>query len=41
MNKKIKVTQKTKVVDYKGQKYYLCCPGCDSEFIKNPEKFVR
>ena len=41
MNKKFKVSQKAKVAVYKGREYYLCCPGCDTEFIKDPEKFIR
>jgi len=38
---KFNVTLKTKAIDYKGQTYYFCCPGCDSEFIKNPEEFFE
>ena len=37
---KFKITHETKAVDYKGQTYYFCCPGCDTEFIKQPEKFI-
>lgn len=37
---KFKVTKDTKAVDYKGHTYYFCCPGCDSEFIKEPEKYL-
>ncbi|MHC4264824.1 MAG: efflux RND transporter periplasmic adaptor subunit [Planctomycetota bacterium] len=25
---------------YKGKKVYFCCPGCDEEFLKNPEKYI-
>jgi Cu(I)/Ag(I) efflux system membrane fusion protein len=25
---------------YKGKKVYFCCPGCDAEFAKNPEKYL-
>jgi YHS domain-containing protein len=28
-------------VDYKGQRIYFCCPGCDAEFKKDPEKYVK
>ena len=38
---KFKVDKETKAVDYKGQTYYFCCPGCDTEFIKEPEKYIR
>ena len=26
--------------EYKGKKVYFCCPGCDAEFKKNPEKYL-
>ena len=25
---------------YKGQKVYFCCPGCDAQFNKEPEKYL-
>jgi YHS domain-containing protein len=25
---------------YKDKKIYFCCPGCDEEFLKNPEKYI-
>ena len=28
-------------VDYKGQRIYFCCKGCDEEFKKNPEKYLE
>lgn len=28
-------------VDYKGQRIYFCCTGCDQEFKKNPEKYLE
>lgn len=37
---KFKVTEETASVSYKGKTYYFCCPGCDTSFIKNPEKFL-
>jgi Cu(I)/Ag(I) efflux system membrane fusion protein len=27
-------------VEYKGKKVYFCCPGCESQFEKNPEKYL-
>jgi YHS domain-containing protein len=27
--------------DYKGQRIYFCCRGCDAEFKNNPEKYVQ
>jgi Cu(I)/Ag(I) efflux system membrane fusion protein len=38
---KFKVDKETKAIDYKGRTYYFCCPGCDTEFIKEPEKYIR
>ena len=28
-------------LDYKGQEYLLCCPLCQAEFEKDPEKYLR
>lgn len=28
-------------VDYKGQRIYFCCEGCDAEFKKDPEKYLK
>lgn len=27
--------------DYKGKRIYFCCLGCDKEFNKDPEKFLK
>ena len=27
--------------DYQGKRIYFCCKGCDTEFMKNPEKFMK
>ena len=27
--------------DYKGQRIYFCCQGCDAQFKKNPEKYLQ
>jgi YHS domain-containing protein len=27
--------------DYKGQRIYFCCAGCDQEFKQNPEKYLK
>lgn len=37
---KFKITSGTKAIEYKGEIYYFCCPGCDSKFIKEPEKYI-
>jgi YHS domain-containing protein len=26
--------------EYKGKKVYFCCPGCDTKFKEDPEKYV-
>jgi YHS domain-containing protein len=28
-------------VDYKGKRIYFCCEGCDQEFKKDPEKYLK
>ncbi len=28
-------------VEYKGKNYMLCCPICQAEFEKDPEKYLR
>ncbi len=35
------ITEKTPTVLYDGELYYFCCPGCDTEFMKDPEKFQK
>jgi YHS domain-containing protein len=27
-------------VEYQGKRYGLCCPMCEKDFNKNPEKFI-
>ncbi|MGA9756371.1 MAG: YHS domain-containing protein [Desulfobaccales bacterium] len=27
--------------DYQGKRIYFCCKGCDAEFNKNPEKYLK
>ena len=27
-------------VEYKGKRYALCCPMCEKDFKKDPEKFI-
>ena len=27
-------------VEYKGQKVYFCCKGCDQKFREDPEKYI-
>ncbi len=35
------IHESTPVVEYEGKKYYFCCPGCDTEFLKDPEKYIK
>lgn len=28
-------------VDYQGYRVYFCCPGCDVQFRKDPEKYLK
>ena len=27
--------------DYQGKRIYFCCKGCDAEFKKDPEKYMK
>jgi len=40
-NEEFTVTSGSPRVDYKGKSYYFCCPGCDTKFKENPEKYLR
>ncbi len=35
------VTASSPKVEHEGKTYYFCCPGCDSDFKKSPEKYLR
>jgi len=28
-------------LDYQGKRIYFCCTGCDAEFKKDPEKYLK
>ncbi|MBF0300130.1 MAG: YHS domain-containing protein [Oligoflexia bacterium] len=28
-------------VDYKGKRIYFCCAGCEKDFNKDPEKYLK
>ena len=32
---------KSVYADYKGKRIYFCCKGCDAEFNKDPEKYMK
>lgn len=38
--KSLNVNKAHIVLIHKGEKYYLCCPVCQREFEKNPEKYI-
>jgi YHS domain-containing protein len=40
MKQKIKIDANTPVIDYHGKSFYFCCPGCPSEFKKDPDKYT-
>ncbi|WP_246604597.1 YHS domain-containing protein [Chloracidobacterium aggregatum] len=27
--------------DYRGKRYYFCCPACKPKFDKNPRRYIR
>lgn len=35
------VVAKSNLVEYAGARYAFCCPGCDSQFLKTPAKFLE
>ncbi len=36
-----KVTDASPHAEYKGKTYYFCCSGCNEDFNKNPQRYVR
>ena len=36
-----KVNEKSKTVVVRGQEYRLCCAGCDTTLLKNPDKYLE
>ncbi|HMN50282.1 MAG TPA: YHS domain-containing protein [Ignavibacteriaceae bacterium] len=35
------VDSKAPIVEYNGKVIGFCCPGCDTKFAKNPEKYAK
>lgn len=35
-----KVTEKSKTVVYKDREYRICCPGCDTKLLQDPDKYL-
>ena len=36
-----KVTEKSKTVVVRDHEYRLCCSGCDTQLLKNPDKYLQ
>ena len=36
-----KVTEKSKTVAVRGREYRICCAGCDTTIMKNPDKYLE
>lgn len=36
-----KVDEKRKTVVVRGHAYRICCPGCDTDLLKNPDKYLE
>jgi YHS domain-containing protein len=36
-----KVTEKSKTVVVRGHEYRLCCAGCDTTLLKDPDKYLK
>lgn len=36
-----KVTEKSKTVPVRGREYRICCAGCDTTLLKNPDKYLE
>jgi YHS domain-containing protein len=35
------IEEDSPTVEYNGKLYGFCCPGCDTKFAKNPEKYAK
>jgi YHS domain-containing protein len=36
-----KVTGTSKVVVVRGREYRICCPGCDTKLLKDPDQYLE
>lgn len=36
----VTVAKSTPVIEYNGERYFFCCPGCADKFMGNPEKYI-
>jgi len=37
----LQVTEASTRIDFEGQSYVVCCPGCADSFKKDPKKFLE
>jgi YHS domain-containing protein len=35
------IEEDSPIVEYNGKVYGFCCPGCDTKFARNPEKYSK
>lgn len=40
-NEEFVVAASSPKVEYQGKTYYFCCKGCDTDFKKDPEKYLH
>lgn len=40
-NEKFNITKDSTYMEYKGKKYFFCCPGCKHKFESDPEKYIK
>lgn len=36
-----KVSEKSKTVVVRGETYRICCAGCDTQLLKDPDKYLQ
>ncbi|OYT71616.1 MAG: hypothetical protein CFK52_07470 [Chloracidobacterium sp. CP2_5A] len=41
MLEEVEDTSEATYSDYRGKRYYFCCPACKPKFDKNPRKYIR
>jgi YHS domain-containing protein len=39
--KRLNINKAHIVIEFEGEEYYLCCPLCQKEFERNPQKYVK
>ena len=36
-----KVSEKSKTIVVRGHEYRICCPGCDTKLLQDPDKYLQ